>query len=132
MDIDNELRLENNLVRLPKCTLTTSWLLVPKLFTAYFLRLSDVIWIYKHSTQYLVNFIPSGVAYKSIIVTRYGGQLEISENEGRVNNTLNKIYQKAPWIQVGYSDELMRLRNENFKQFILTVDARREQIHQRQ
>ncbi len=129
MDIDNEFRLESNLIRLPKCTLTTSWLLVPRMFTVNFVRLSDIIWIYKHHMQYSINFIPASVAYKSILVTRYGGQLEIAESETRVNKTLNTIYESAPWVQIGYSEELKRLREENLKQFILAIDARRQQIH---
>lgn len=125
--IDNEFRSNEKLVFFSKSAITNSWLLIPNMFTAHFIPLSYIIWIYKHRTTNLINFIPL-ITYKSIIITRNGLQFDMPNSQAKVNKALEAIYERVPWIQVGYSKDLMHLRNTNLREFVSAIDTRKIQM----
>jgi hypothetical protein len=128
--IDNEFRSRDRFVELAKCVLTPSWLVVPNVFRTDFVHLASILWIYKQRTKHSINVIPTGTTYKAIIVTRFGRQIEINSAEAGVNSILETVYQRVPWIQFGYSDELKKLFKKDVHQVIAYVDNRREEMLQ--
>jgi hypothetical protein len=122
--IDNEYLSRERFVQLPKCFLAKSWLVVPNVFRTDFVHLGYILWVYKQRTKHSVNFIPTGTTYKAIIVTRFGRQIEIDSAEISVNSILETIYQRVPWIAVGYSDELKTQWKKNPQEFVALIDQR--------
>ena len=125
--INNEFQSRELFVQLPKCFLTASWLVVPTVFRTDFVHLIYILWVYKRRTKHSVNFIPIGTTFTAVIITRFGRKIEIHSTELGVNRILEALYQRVPWIQIGYSDELEKIFRKNPQELIAYVDNRREE-----
>ena len=128
--IDNDDRSREGHVHLKGSSLTANWLVVPSLLNTQFVSLASIIWIYKQQTKQSINGISSGSTFKAIIATRSGKRIEIDTGERGVDKALESLSQRAPWVQVGYSDELETLYEKNRVDFIAHVDDRRSQMKQ--
>ena len=128
--IDNEFLIQEHFTKLPGCTLSASWLVVTNFYKTDFIPINDILWIYKQRTKHSVNFIPSGSSYKAILITRSGNRMEINAKEKAVNTILETIFQRIPWIQIGYSDQLMKIFRKDLQQLTANVDTRREELLQ--
>ncbi len=127
--IDNEFRSPSGYLQLPKCLLSARWLVYPTVFSADFIHLDYVLWIFKQRTKHYTNFIPTGTTYSAIIVTRFG-QLDINASEAGVYSILESLRQRIPWVLTGYSDELKRIWDSTPNDLIASVDNRRQMFHQ--
>ncbi|MGD0036322.1 MAG: DUF6709 family protein [Bacteroidota bacterium] len=126
--IENEYRNKNSLVRFPGSIMTENWFFVINIFDFDLIHLDDMLWIYKEVTKHSVNAIPSGTTYRLAIVTRSSKKIVIDSSKNNVNNILQALCERLPWIQAGYSDEL----KESFKNepalLIAQIDSRRKEM----
>jgi len=100
-------------------------------FTFNVLRFHDVLWGYKKVTKHSINFIPTGKTYEAIVAC-YGGTATISGKEKKVHELLAFVQQRAPWAMYGYSNELASAFNKRRKDFMSSVEQRRQEWAQKQ
>lgn len=65
-----------------------------------------------------------------MIVTRYGQRFEMDSSEVGVNNIMETMHQRLPWIEVGYSNDLRNMFHKARNQLVSRVDERRHHIQQ--
>ena len=108
--------------------ITRSWLFQPSFFGGLSaLPLDSLVWAYKKVTTRRTYGIPVGKSWAAVICDRNGKSIEISGKEAQVDQVLQKLWQQAPWIMGGYSDELQKLWSQERSKFIEVVDLRRQQ-----
>ncbi len=110
-----------------KTKITKAWLFQPSFFgglTA--LPFDSLVWAYKKVTTRRTYGIPVGKSWAAVICDRQGGSIEINGSEAQVDEILQKLWQQAPWIMGGYSDELQNLWSKERSQFVEAVDLRRQ------
>ena len=108
--------------------ITRSWLFQPSFFgglTA--LPLDHLIWAYKKVTTRRTYGIPVGKSWAAVVCDRDGKSIEIGGKEDQVDQLLQSLWQKAPWVVGGYSDELQKLWTQDRSKFLEAVDLRRQQ-----
>ena len=105
-------------------TVTDNYLVTRTLLGFDVLRLADLIWAYKRVTQRRVNFIPVGKTFAAELKC-LGGNASIQGPEARIDKVLQIVAARAPWAAFGYSDELIKMWNNNNAEFCAAVDARR-------
>lgn len=103
---------------------TENWVLNTGSMTLNAMRLGDVIWVYKKVTQHRTNGIPTGKTYNVQAFDRYGGGMSIAGKQNVIDETLQTIYQRAPWIISGYNAELEKAWKTNRQAMIAAVDAK--------
>ncbi len=123
-NINNELKLKAE-TQAGKLILTDSWLFIPTVYTLKPALLNYVVWVYKKITQRRVNFIPTGKTFSIVIYLKDKSELSAQMNEGLVNQAIVQIQAKIPWVIAGYSDEVQRLWNKNFPEFLAAVEQRK-------
>ncbi len=85
----------------------------------------DMIWCYKQVTQHRTNGIPTGKTFAANIYDRFGKTTIITGKEADVHQILEMIFTSAPGVVAGYSDELVKLWNQDRAKFVNAVDERR-------
>ena len=128
--IQDEFRSSDQVVRLKKCFLSSSWLVIPDVFNIDFVRLDDIVWIYRLQTKKTINGIPSDTTHKAVIVKRNGNIETIESAKSGVNDAMEMIYSRVPWIHVGYSAELQNVFSSDRDKFIAIVESRRREMTQ--
>ena len=121
--LDSELR--GDTVKFGKASVTPSWVLLPTTFGLSMCRIPDLIWTYKKVTRHYHTFIPTGKTYALIMYDRFGVPLTLQARLKKVDALLALLAQRSPWAIFGYSDELKKHLQTNWRGFIATVDARR-------
>ncbi|HYX67792.1 MAG TPA: DUF6709 family protein [Terriglobales bacterium] len=107
--------------------LTPSWLLSPGTFSLKLLRLQDLVWFYKKVTTHRVNFVPVGKTYSVMLWDRYKtvSLVEMGRKEELGNSLLQELVRRAPWALAGYSADLQKLWQKDFRGVVAAVDERR-------
>ena len=117
----------NDIEKIPNSLITTHWLIIPRFFTTDFIPLNQILWVYKKKTKHFVNTAPSHTTFEVIISTRFSRQMQINSDELGVSKIIETLYQRVPWIIVGYNDELKKMYRKNRYELINYVDQRREE-----
>ncbi len=114
-----------------KAIFTKSWVVVPNTFGTHIMHFDDVVWVYKKVTQHRVNFIPTGKTYAAMICSSMGKTIEVSGKEGKIDELLTAVTEKAPWAIPGFSDEAQALWSKNRDAMLQAVNARRSALMKR-
>lgn len=127
-DIESEYRNRDGLQESRQFILTRSWLIAPHVFRADITNLADILWVYHFKRKIRIHFVPVA-AYNSLIIkTRTGRTVAINISKERANNLMETLRKRIPWIQIGYSQELRLLFDNNKQAFIQRIEARRKQM----
>lgn len=126
-EIDQELLAPRFAVK--NVFVTEHWL-VSKVNGYHVMRLDDVVWLYKHVTQYrYYGVIPVGKAFAAHIRDRHGSEIQIRRrNEKQTHETLEAIMQGAPWALTGYDAQIEQAWKQNRSSVIDAVAQRRQQL----
>lgn len=92
-------------------------------FTA--LRYNDLIWAHKYTTVNKSYGITTGKNHKLQMYTRAGVMSEATAKEKEIENWLLEINQQAPWVQIGWTQDLATAWAKDRPNFIQTIDARK-------
>jgi hypothetical protein len=105
--------------------ITASWLLHRTGFSLNVRSFDEIVWAYKKVTKHYTNFIPTGKTYSAIILDRHGRSLEINgRKEQDCDSLLEGIAVRAPWVLVGYGDDLAMVWKSDAAAVIRAVDER--------
>jgi hypothetical protein len=108
--------------------LTPSWLVHAAPANLSATRIEDVVWAYKQVTQHRTNGIPTGKTYAAQIWDRHGVRITVIGKEPVVNQALEAVAQRSPWVLAGFSPELEKTWKQNRAAVIEAVEQRRRQV----
>jgi hypothetical protein len=110
--------------------ISPSWLLNARFFDLDAKPLVELVWAYKKVTKHSVNFIPTGKTYITVIWDRRRKSMEVStgRSEQKTHRLLEALAERAPWVLIGYSDELAGDWTTDAAGVISAVDQRRNRI----
>ena len=105
---------------------TPKWAITSSRTTFDAVYLKDAVWVYQMITQHRTNGIPTGKSFKVLMYDKHGHLMEIGTKKNTVDEMLQAIYQRAPWIITGFNDELQNLwKNADGRmQMIAEVESR--------
>lgn len=107
--------------------LTYKWAVLSTKTNFEAMRLKDAVWIYKTITQHRTNGIPTGKSYAALIYDKHGKVMTVNAKQDKVDDMLNAIYQRAPWVIAGYSEDLKKTWNDKMgRQEMITAVAQRQ------
>jgi hypothetical protein len=112
---------------------TQHWIISVQSNSLSFMRIEDIVWIYKQVVENKVRFyyvltVSTGKTYAAQIWNRSGYCMTIPSTEDGVNGLLETIGKNAPWVTKGYLEILAAAWRSNRADFIASVDQRRRQI----
>ena len=108
-----------------KVTVAGPWISIKKAFSTQFVKSDDVLWIYKKITKHSYNFIPTGKSYELLVYFRNKSVSVVKMKEKHVDSAIDSIYQVAPWVVVGYSDDINSIWKKQFDTFVSEVESRK-------
>jgi len=118
--------IENEIAQAPSsigaALITRSWVFAPNYFGLKMARLADVVWIYKKVTKHSYNFIPTGKTYAALLWSRSGENVEIAMKQNKVDEIIQAVGQRAPWIIAGFNNDIQALWNSNRAALFQAVD----------
>lgn len=125
--IDHEINSYHD--KLGNIRLTRNWLVHQHGLTFNAARLNDVVWMYKHvlKTKYY-GVVTVAKTYSVYLWDRHGKCITITAKEKEVDEMLQAIYQRAPWIIVGYDQQLEKQWKKNRDELVSVVDRQRTQV----
>ena len=125
--IESEMTLGSD--QLDKLQVTPKWALTSSRTKFDAVYLKDAVWMYKMVTQHRTNGIPTGKSFKVLIYDKHGHLMEVPTKKNTVEDMLQMIYQRAPWMIIGFSDELQEMwKNDDGRaQMIAEVKSRQHQ-----
>jgi hypothetical protein len=123
LDIDTDLRGPTE--KLGDATVTTSWILSPRLFELRLCRITDVVWAYQKVTKHSVNLIPTGKTYAAIVFGRDGVPMEISGGQEKIEKLLQILSSRVPWAVIGFTNDLDKAIRANWWSFVAEIDQQR-------
>jgi len=95
------------------------------LFNFDILRLSDLLWVYKHVlTRRMYRYIPMGSSYAAVL-TCYQKRAVIVGREKKVDALIRSATGRVPWAVAGYSDDIATLSKARPTDFVSAVESRR-------
>jgi hypothetical protein len=87
-------------------------------------RLSDLVWLHKHSVRQRY-----GMTHAARFYDRHGNLMGVQgRNSQAADEMLQAVYERAPWAIAGYSNELQQAWNKERQQMIAAVDQRKAQL----
>ena len=126
------IEIENEITQAPTAigpaVITRSWLFTPFVFGLKMARLADVVWIYKKVTKHSYNFIPTGKTYAALIWSRSGESVEISMKEKKIDELLQAISTRIPWVVAGFDNKIQALWNSDRTALIQAVEERKAKM----
>jgi hypothetical protein len=107
--------------------ITPSWLFRKKSFGLDIMKLDQVVWVYQKVTQHKRNGVHAGTTYTAVVSDRQGVSIEIPANQQRVEQVIQEIINRTPWVIAGFSEELKKLWQSDRQKIFEFVDQRRQQ-----
>lgn len=107
-----------------------SWLFRPTFFGLDVMHLGEVIWVYKKVTRHYTNGVLTETTTAAVMCDATGAVLEDAGVESRVDELLQEIYGRAPWILTGHNDEIENLWKTNRAVLHDAVLQRRQQVQE--
>jgi hypothetical protein len=111
--------------KIGKATTTASWIFVPTIFGLKVARIEGLTWVYEKVTRHYHTFIPTGKTYAAVLWDRSGRALEIDGRKKKVEQLVNVVLDRAPWVAVGFNNDLEQLSKSDWAGFVSAVDQRR-------
>lgn len=127
--INSEVQSETQNFSLGSLLITPSWLFRKKSFGLDIMKLDKVVWVYQKVTQHKRNGVHTGTTYTAVITDRQGVSIEIPANQQRVEQVIQEILNRAPWVIAGFSEELKKLWQSDRQKIFEVVDQRRQQLY---
>jgi hypothetical protein len=127
--IDREVEDMEHRQTIGSTILTTSWLVRPQTFGLGIIHLGDMLWAYQKVTKHSVNFVPTGKSFTAILCARRGQTVEIGGSEQATKQLLEAVWQRVPWMLVGFDARLAALRKKNPAGLEEIVAERRRQFN---
>jgi hypothetical protein len=106
---------------------TPHWLLKSAAFGMQVVALNDLAWIYKKVTQQRTNFVATGKTYAAVLWTQQGHSTEITGKQDAIDQLLQAIDERVPWVLAGFSADLDKLWKTNRPAVLKAVSDRRQQ-----
>jgi hypothetical protein len=108
-DLDTGLRKAGSGLQVLGATLAPGFLVHRTWFDTMVLPDQGILWVYKKVTRKSVNFIPTGKDYHAVVRGKYGERVELKGREAAVDQALQRILEKMPWVLAGYDAGIARL-----------------------
>lgn len=87
--------------------------------TPHVLLKDKLVWAYQNTTTHRTNGIKTGTTYSVVLNTIEKKSMHLSvASEAQAVNILQYINQDMPWVVVGYNDDIRRLYNGDFQNFL--------------
>lgn len=87
--------------------------------TPHVLLKDKLVWAYQNTTTHRTNGIKTGTTYSVVLNTIEKKTVHLGvASEAQAMNILQYISQDMPWAVVGYSDDIRRLYNGDFQNFL--------------
>lgn len=99
-----------------------------RMFRLDIIWIKDIVWIFKSVTTHKTNFVVTGKSYAMAIHLASGKKHEYTYGENIIDKTIAVIKDFAPWVIVGYSDELMHAWNTERLTFISSVNNKKIEL----
>lgn len=81
--------------------------------------IDKLVWAYQNTTTHRTNGIKTGTTYSVVLSTTEKKSTHIGvANESMAVSVLQDIKQNMPWVIVGYSDDLSKMYNKEFQNFL--------------
>jgi len=124
--IEGEMALGSD--KVGKLQVTPKWAITSSTTTFDAVYLRDAVWMYQMITQHRTNGIPTGKSFKVLVYDKHGHLMEIPTKKNTVDEMLQAIYQRAPWVITGFNDELQNMwKNDAGRmQMIAEVESRQQ------
>lgn len=127
--INKEINTPNSKTyRAYRMTIIPFCLLHEKMFGLDIIWIKDIVWIFKSVTTHKTNFVVTGKSYAIVIHLASGKKKEFTYGEVIGDKIIGTIIGFAPWIIVGYSDELMHAWNAERSTFINSVNNKKFEL----
>ena len=126
------MEIENEITQAPQAigvaVVTRSWLFAPFVFGLKIARLPDVVWAYKKVIRHYHSFIPTGKTYSALLFSRSGESFEVSMKEKKIDELLQGVAARVPWVIAGFSNEIQAMWKNNRAALIQAVDEKRAKL----
>ncbi len=100
--------------------ITDNYVVQRTMFRFNLFRMENLVWAYKSATKRSVNFIPVGTAY-SAILNFSDGSAVVEGKQKQVDDVLEFVSIRTPWVINGYSDQLAALYKKSRNEFVAEV-----------
>ncbi len=96
-------------IHIGSTVLTPHWILHRSTYSVNAVRLEDLVWVYLKATQRRTYGIKTGKTFATMLVTKQGKSMEIIPPKGVLETDIvASVVQRAPWVFVGYTAELVK------------------------
>lgn len=87
--------------------------------TPHVMPIDKLVWAYQNTTTHRTNGIKTGTTYSVVLSTIEKKTISVSvPSENIAIDALQDIKQNLPWAIVGYSDDLRKMYNKEFENFL--------------
>ncbi len=108
---------------------TPHWLVQKGFMNLSVMPLDAIAWTYKKvTTTKAYGIITTNVTYQLVLKTFTGQSVEITCKEDEVMRIMELVYERVPWVVVGYSKELESLFNTRRAEFMRALHARKAAV----
>ena len=107
-------------------TLTRMWCIHPHSFGMTLVHLGEAVWVYKAATKHYHNGIPTGTTYSAVLSDNRGVQHTFGlRSEPLVDEFVEAVVHRVPWIFQGHDDDLAQLWKGNKETFYRLLEEQR-------
>lgn len=106
--------------------LMRNWAVFPKFSRFSIQRTSDLLWIYKTVTQHRTNGIPTGKSYSITLRFRDKSTENLISKKKSADDLLQSLKESYPHVFTGYSEQLVKIFNQNVDEFIQAINQASE------
>lgn len=104
--------------------ITRNWIISTHAGNFQATRLSDLVWLHKHSVRSRY-----GTQHFARFYDRHGNIMGVQGRRSEdADQMLQAVYDRAPWAIAGYNNELNKAWNKEREQMIAAVDQRKAQL----
>ena len=109
--------------------LTPNWMVQVGWMSIQLVPLTSVVWGYKKVTRTKAYGVVTVSTTSSIVIKQRDGQsIEMTLSDAVGTQALETLAERAPWMVLGYNDELEALWSKRRQDFLDAVDARRARL----
>jgi hypothetical protein len=122
--IDSEVKADSE--HFGSLVITSSWLLRPTGFDLDIINLGEIVWVYKKVTTVRKYGIPVNRIYSIMIHDRRDTTYGININSDKIDEVIEAIFSRVPWVITGFDKELEKLWHSNRSVVLDLVDKRKQ------
>lgn len=108
---------------------TPHWLVQQGFMNLNLVPLDSIAWTYKKvTTTKAYGVVTTNVTYELILRTTGGQSVSVQCKEDEVMRIMELVYERVPWVMVGYDKELETLFNTRRAEFLQALAARKAAV----